>query len=148
MNSFKHRTCMGDTSGTSSNLFWYLSRNFKNVTVVTNHLIININKCNPMRIGCHFEVPREIMTKRAVINVRSMDNACLAWSVVAALYPSERNADRESSYPHYTMMLTLQNLEFRIMLKDVTKFEGLNDVSINVYGIEGQKTLCSPDTSC
>jgi len=82
------------------------------------------------------------MTKRAVINVRSMDNACLAWSV-AALYPSERNADRESSYPHYTMMLNLQNLqnlEFLIMLKDVTKFEGLNDVSINICGM-GQKTL-------
>jgi len=27
------------------------------------------------------------------------------------------------------------------MLKDVTKFEYLNDVSINVYGIEEQKTL-------
>jgi len=78
------------------------------------------------------------MTKRAVINVRSMDNACLAWSV-AALYPSERNADRESSYPHYTMMLNL-NLEFLIILKDVTKFEGLNDVSINICGM-GQKTL-------
>ena len=48
---------------------------------------------------------------------------------------------RESSYPHYTMVLNLQNIEFPITLKDVTKFERLNDVTINVYGIEGQKTL-------
>ncbi|KYQ46568.1 hypothetical protein ALC60_14427, partial [Trachymyrmex zeteki] len=91
--------------------------------------------------GCRFEVPREIMTKRAVINVRSMDNACFAWSVVAALYPAERNADRESSYPHYTTVLNFQNIEFPITLKDITKFERLNDVSINVYIIERQKTL-------
>ncbi|KYN10054.1 hypothetical protein ALC57_17743, partial [Trachymyrmex cornetzi] len=109
------------------------------------NLTININKCNPLRAGCRFEVPREIMTKRAVINVRSMDNACSAWSVVAALYPAERNADRESSYPHYTTVLNFQNIEFPITLKDVTKFERLNDVSINVYVIEGQngqKYIC------
>jgi len=41
------------------------------------------------------------------------------WSVPRA----ERNADHESSYPHYTMVLNLQNIEFPIMLKDVTKFE-------------------------
>ncbi|XP_018316022.1 uncharacterized protein [Mycetomoellerius zeteki] len=96
---------------------------------------------NITRAGCRFEVPREIMTKRAVINVRSMDNACFAWSVVAALYPAERNADRESSYPHYTTVLNFQNIEFPITLKDITKFERLNDVSINVYIIERQKTL-------
>ncbi|XP_018362816.1 PREDICTED: uncharacterized protein LOC108760996, partial [Trachymyrmex cornetzi] len=81
------------------------------------------------------------MTKRAVINVRSMDNACFAWFVIAALYPAKRNADRESSYPHYTTVLNFQNIEFPITLKDVTQFERLNDVSINVYVIEGQNTL-------
>ena len=100
------------------------------------NLTININKCNPMRAGCRFEVLREIIIKRAVINMRSMDNACFAWWVVAALYPAKRNADRESSYLHYTMVLNFQNIEFSITLKDITKFEHLNDVSINVYAIE------------
>jgi len=54
-----------------------------------------------MRVGCRFEVPREIMRKRAVINVRSMDNACFAWSMIVALYSAERNADRESFYLYY-----------------------------------------------
>ncbi|KYM79376.1 hypothetical protein ALC53_10171, partial [Atta colombica] len=72
------------------------------------NLTININKCNLMRVGCRFEVPRKIMTKRAVINVLSMDNACFAWS---------------SSYSHYTMILNLQNIEFPIRLKNVMKFE-------------------------
>ncbi|KYM75537.1 hypothetical protein ALC53_14058 [Atta colombica] len=55
-------------------------------------IIININKCNSMRVGCRFEMPREITTKRAVINVR--------WTMlrVIALYSVERNADREFSH--------------------------------------------------
>ncbi|KYN18651.1 hypothetical protein ALC57_09033 [Trachymyrmex cornetzi] len=74
---------------------------------------VNVNKLNPMRAGCHIEVPREIASKRAVISVYTTDNACFAWSVVAALYPAERHADREYSYPHYTIVLNLTNIEFR-----------------------------------
>ena len=94
-----------------------------------------------MHAGCHVEVPREIVTKRAVISVHSADNACFAWSVVAALYPAERHVNRESSYPHYTTVLNLANIEFPMTLKDIYKFERLNAVSINVYGIENKQVL-------
>ncbi|XP_018346999.1 PREDICTED: uncharacterized protein LOC108751371 [Trachymyrmex septentrionalis] len=94
-----------------------------------------------MRAGCYFEVPREIATKRAVINVSTMDNACFAWSVVAALYPAERNVTRESSYPHYTTVLNLAGIEFPITFKDISKFENLNNISINVYSIENKQVL-------
>ncbi|KYN39706.1 hypothetical protein ALC56_05909 [Trachymyrmex septentrionalis] len=46
---------------------WALSRIF--------NLVVNVNKLNPMRAGCYFEVPREIATKRAVINVTINDCA-------------------------------------------------------------------------
>ncbi|KYN30393.1 hypothetical protein ALC56_15320 [Trachymyrmex septentrionalis] len=105
------------------------------------NLTINMNKLNSMRAGCYFEVPREITLNKAVINVCTTDNACFAWSVVAALYPAERNADRESSYPHYTTVLILAGIEFLMTLKDISKFERLNAVSINVYGIENKQVL-------
>ena len=104
-------------------------------------LTVNINKYNPMRAGCHIKLPREIMMKRAVINVRSTDNACFAWSVVAALYPAEKNVERESSYLHYTTVLNLQSIEFPMTLNQIKKFEHINDVSINVYGIERKKEV-------
>jgi len=105
------------------------------------NLVVNVNKLNPMRAGCYFEVPREIATKHAVINVSTMDNACFAWSVIAALYPAEKHAERESSYPHYTTVLNLAGIEFPITIKDISKFERLNAVSINVYGIENKQVL-------
>ncbi|KYN30345.1 hypothetical protein ALC57_00191 [Trachymyrmex cornetzi] len=94
-----------------------------------------------MRAGCHVEVPREIATKRAVISVRTTDNECFAWSVIAALYPAEKYTERESSYPHYTAVLNFTNIEFPMILKDINKFEQLNDISINVYGIENKQVL-------
>ncbi|XP_025075853.1 uncharacterized protein LOC112553092 [Pogonomyrmex barbatus] len=93
-----------------------------------------------MHAGCYIELPREIMLKRAVINVRSNDNACFAWSVVAALHPAERNTNRELSYPHYTV-LNLQDITFPMTLNQIKKFEHLNDISINVYGIKEKEIL-------
>ena len=98
------------------------------------------DKHNSLRAGCHIKFPREIMLKRAVINVQTADNACFAWSVVAALHPAQGNAHRESSYPHYTLVLNLAGIEFPMTLSQIKKLETLNDISINVY----THTTCRP----
>ncbi|XP_070169645.1 uncharacterized protein [Polyergus mexicanus] len=110
---------------------WALSRIF--------NLTVNVNRYNPMRAGCHVKLPREIMLKKAVINVQSNDNACFAWAVVAALYPAEKNAGRESSYPHYTTVLNLKGVKFPMSLNKITRFERINDISINVYTVRNKK---------
>ena len=95
------------------------------------NLIVNVNKYNPMHAEFWVELPREIMLKKAVINVRSMDNACFTWSVVAALYPVKSHVNRKSS--DYTTVLNLEGIEFPVTLKQITKFEVFNDISINVF---------------
>ncbi|XP_077282349.1 uncharacterized protein LOC143908531 [Temnothorax americanus] len=100
------------------------------------NLMVNVNKYNPLHAGCFVEIPQEIKIKKAVINVQSRDNACFAWSVMAALYPAKRHAERESSYPHYTSMLNLTGIEFPMTLNQIKKFENHNNISINVYSIE------------
>ncbi|KYN09117.1 hypothetical protein ALC57_18748, partial [Trachymyrmex cornetzi] len=100
------------------------------------NLAVNVNKHNPLRAGCHIKLPREIMLKRTVINVQSTDNACFAWSVVAALHPAQKHVERESSYPHYSTVLNLAGIEFPMTLNQIRKFEALNGISINVYAIE------------
>ena len=105
------------------------------------NLTVNINKYNPLRAGCNIQLPSEIMMKKAVINVRSNDNACFAWSLMASLYPTEKNTDRASSYPHYSAVLNLKDIEFPMTLPQIKKFEILNNISINVYSIEKKKEL-------
>ena len=104
-------------------------------------LTVNINKYNPIAAGCHIKLPREIMMKRAVINVQSNDNACFAWSVVAALHPAARDVGRESSYPHYATVLNLQDIEFPVTVNQIKKFELANDISINVYCLEKENNI-------
>ena len=61
--------------------------------------------------------------------------------MVAALYPAEKYMEQESSYPHYTTILNLTNIEFPMILKDISKFERLNAVSVNVYDIENKQVF-------
>ena len=105
------------------------------------NLTVNVNKYNPLHVGCHIDLPQEIKVKKAVINMQSMDNACFAWSVVAALYPVEKNTCRISSYPHYTSVLNLTDINFPMTLNQIKKFENVNNISINVYSIEKNKEL-------
>ncbi|XP_076638287.1 uncharacterized protein LOC143350221 [Colletes latitarsis] len=105
------------------------------------NLIVNVNKYMPMHAGCAIQLPREVRLKKAVINVCSTDNACFAWSVVAALYPAESHVSLASSYPHYTTVLNIQDIEFPMTLNQIKKFEHINNISINVYTIENKKVL-------
>ncbi|XP_071644513.1 uncharacterized protein [Temnothorax longispinosus] len=97
------------------------------------NLIVNVNKCNPMRVGCWMKIPLGIRLKKAVVNVLSENDACFARAVVAALYPAKRNAERRGSYPDYATVLNLDGIDFPIDLKKIGKFERQNDVSINVF---------------
>jgi len=101
-----------------------------------------------LHAGCYIELPREIKLKRAVVNVQSMDNACFAWSMVAALHPAERKPERESSYPHYSTVLNLKDIEFPMTLNQIKKFENLNDhLHQRVLHREAERTLDPSDSA-
>lgn len=77
---FEHAE-LNDFEGSKSG--WVLSK--------ISSLMDNINKCNPMRAVCWIDLSAFIKYKRAVINIQSFDNACFAWSVVAALFPDNKH---------------------------------------------------------
>ncbi|XP_067209968.1 uncharacterized protein [Linepithema humile] len=104
-------------------------------------LTINVNKFNPLHAGCHIKLPREIMLKRAVVNVQSGDNACFAWAVVAALHPAAKHSERTIKYPHYSTVLNLCSIEFPMTLLHISKFEKLNTISVNVFTTEGRSII-------
>ncbi|XP_077260838.1 uncharacterized protein LOC143896720 [Temnothorax americanus] len=85
------------------------------------NLMVNVNKCNPMRVGCWMKIPLGIRLKQAVVNVRSENDACFARAVVAALYPAERHAERCGLYPDYATVLNLDGINFLIDLKKIGK---------------------------
>lgn len=100
------------------------------------YLELNVNKHNPIKASSYIPLPKEIVLKHAVINVKNNDSYCFGWSVISALFPTNHNSDRTSSYPNFHNHLNFEGIEFPIKLRDIKKFEELNQISINVYGLE------------
>jgi len=54
---------------------------------------------------------------------------------------AKKHTERESSYPHYSIILNLKNIKLPMTLSQIKKFENLNDISVNVYCVEKQKEI-------
>lgn len=110
-----------------------------------SHLEININKYQPLRGSKFIELPRNIICKKACINIENNDDFCFFWSIVAALYPTRRNSNRVSSYPDFRNVLKIDGVSFPVTFKDISIFENINpNIRIIVYGLENEKTITGP----
>ncbi|XP_072380708.1 uncharacterized protein [Diabrotica undecimpunctata] len=99
-------------------------------------LEVNINKVEIGNGSSFIDLPIEIQKKRACINVHNFDQACFYWSIVSALYPVNKHAGRVSKYPHYSTVLQTDKLESPMPLNQISKFEKLNAISVNVFVLE------------
>lgn len=100
------------------------------------YLKININVYSPIFGGTYIELPKDIKNKGAIINIKNNDNYCFLWAVVSALFPVDKNSNQLSSYPHFHSVLKYEGIHFPMQLKDVSKFEKMNNLSINVYSLQ------------
>ncbi|KAB0804871.1 hypothetical protein PPYR_01841 [Photinus pyralis] len=107
------------------------------------HLKVNINSYIPLKggISTYVKVPYFIAVKHAVVNVKNNDEFCFLWAIVSALYPVQHHTDRVSNYPHFSEVLNYDSINFPIRLDDVTKFEKLNNLAINLFCIKGKSVL-------
>uniref|UniRef100_A0A6P7G7M8 Uncharacterized protein LOC114336797 isoform X1 n=1 Tax=Diabrotica virgifera virgifera TaxID=50390 RepID=A0A6P7G7M8_DIAVI len=99
-------------------------------------LDININRCALISGKKHLKLPLSIIRKHAVLNIQNNDDACFFWCIMAALFPREGNPVTPDSYPDYKENLNLDNIEVPMKLKDISKFEVMNNISVNVFGLE------------
>lgn len=102
-------------------------------------LKVNINSYNPVRYGMnnYIELPKFIKRKRSVLNIKSSDEYCFLHCIMASKFPRSRaeKPDRVSSYPKFSDHLRYENINFPIQLKDISEFEFMNSISINVFAI-------------
>jgi hypothetical protein len=85
----------------------------------------------------YIKLPKFIEDKKAVLNVKNQDECCFAWAIVSALFPIDgAKASQITSYPNYSSVLDLTGMDFPVKLRDIKKFEELNNISVNVYGVE------------
>lgn len=110
-----------------------------------SHLEININKYCPLRGGSYIDLPVKVKNTKSCLNIQNNDDCCLLWCIVAALYPSERNVCRMSSYPHYSSVLNTKGMSFPSTISDVKILEkNHSDLSINIYGLDSSSNVTGP----
>lgn len=100
---------------------------------------MNVNKFNPLRGTSYIDLPSDIKLKKAVINVKNKDYFCFKCALLSALFPVNKNADRVSSYVKHVNKLKFNGISFPLKISDIAKVEKLNDISINVFGLEYNK---------
>ena len=99
---------------------------------------IHLNKYEPLSGSSYIPLPNILKSKKAIINVQNTkDNECLKWAVTSAIYPVDKNSTRLSKYVENAKKLDWSGINFPASLRDVDKFEKLNDaISVNVFGYE------------
>lgn len=106
---------------------------------------VNINSYNPISGGLstYVDLPKFIKDTKCVVNIKNSDVYCFIWSVLCALVqaPMKKNVSRASTYKPYLSKLKYGNISFPIALRDIPKFENMNNLAINVFCIRKREIL-------
>ena len=92
----------------------------------------------PLMGNSYIKLPKFIVAKRAVLNIRNQDDKCILWAILAHLHPVEfrDNPNHVSKYRQYERELDMRGVSFPTPLTDVCKIEKNNNISINVFGYD------------
>ena len=71
-----------------------------------------------------------------------IDQFCFLWCILAHLYRVDDNKNITSIYEMHINKLNIQGLQFPMKVKDIPKFEKLNNLNVNVFELTG--TVLTP----
>ena len=106
------------------------------------NVILEIYKVNDIQPSSWVELPEKYRNNKSIINIKNDDQFCFLWCILAHLFPVEDHKNRTSNYSMHTNKLILNGLEFPMKIKDIPKFENLNNLNVNVF--ELTKTVLTP----
>ena len=93
---------------------------------------VHIAKNNPLGRK-HEDLPKFIVLKHCVVNMKNQDNRCFECSVLSALHPPATHANKTYKYEQYRGELNFDGIDFPVGPGDIARFEELNQININVY---------------
>ncbi|CAH3040626.1 unnamed protein product, partial [Porites lobata] len=108
---------------------WILSRN--------HAVVLEMVDYQPLGGSSYIELPKDMYDTKAIVNVKNQDQECFKWSVLAALHPTLKNAERVSKYHEYKDELIFDGINFPLTIDQIPKFEKQNPgISVTVIGID------------
>ena len=105
---------------------------------------------NPLRGETYIPLPKELVNKKAIINVQNKDNKCFVWCVLRALNPKDDNAVRVGKeLIGKENTLNMEGIEYPVSLKELNKFQKQNPtISTTVLGYEEKSVYPLRNSDC
>ena len=103
---------------------------------------IDLHQLNLMRGSSYLSLPNWLAHKKAIITPKNEDQECFKWAVIAASRWEDinNNPERISKLKRFEADFDWSGIGFPVSVKDITKFEFRNRISINLLAIEGKQT--------
>ena len=106
------------------------------------HLDININLFTPIKGSSFIPTPVVFRNNNFLLNIHNRDQFCFAYAVLAALYPCSSHTKNEAaSYRSKLDKLKMTGFEFPMPIKDIPRFKSINNLGINVLGVEKKQII-------
>ena len=99
-------------------------------------LTLHTDTWDPLNASSYIDLPKALKDKKALINMKNEDNKCFLWSVLRALNPKNKNAERiDKDLISKQDTLNMEGIKYPVDFKGVDRFEHLNpDISISILG--------------
>src|SRR6218665_1773192 len=102
-------------------------------------LDINTVVYKPLKGSSYIKLPTELANKKAIINLKNVDNECFKWCITRALNPVEYHPERiTGELIEKAKALNWSGIEFPVAADAniIRKIERNNSININVFGYE------------
>jgi hypothetical protein len=103
---------------------------------------VGINKYKSVMGSSFIKLPTAIANKKACINIKNNDQKCFLYCLLADTLTrnkiiESKDLDRPSIYKNHTHHIKVpENVEYPITTDDISEFEELNNIQINVFELE------------
>ena len=98
-------------------------------------------KDDSKRASSYLPLPKELKGKQWCLSIQNNDKKCFLWSILESLHPIQcrNNPLIVSKYQKYEHELNMFGIQYHIDIKDISKFEHQNNISVNAYGYKNKK---------
>ena len=101
--------------------------------VQVHSLWLDIARYQPLRGGSYIPLPPALKNKKAVVNVKNMDDHCLRWALRSALFQAADHPDRPTKYTPADG-LDFTDIDAPTPISQIDMVERQNYLAINVFG--------------
>ena len=106
-------------------------------------LVLHTTRWDPINAGSYIELPPALKNKKAIINMKNQDEKCFMWSVLRALNPKDKNAERvDNDLKSKEDTLNMKGIQYPVSFRGIDRFESQNtNISISVLGYNKEERV-------